>query len=109
MEPVSAETCPDCGFTQADFKKTGRFGCPECYDAFSGNLDGLLRTMHRDVRHVGKTPGAHKNQAAAEKLKTLEKRLEEAVSKEEFEQAVALRDEIAALKASLRKPKAKQS
>ncbi|HKB89117.1 MAG TPA: excinuclease ABC subunit B, partial [Opitutaceae bacterium] len=23
--------CEQCGFTQSDFKKQGRFGCPACY------------------------------------------------------------------------------
>ena len=27
--------CPQCGFTQPDFKKTGRLGCPQCYVTFS--------------------------------------------------------------------------
>src|ERR1039458_2120059 len=27
--------CPACGFTQADFKKAGRLGCPECYETFA--------------------------------------------------------------------------
>src|SRR5208283_1042497 len=30
--------CPRCGFTQADFKKAGRLGCPECYKAFAEAL-----------------------------------------------------------------------
>ena len=51
--------CPNCGFTQADFKKAGRFGCSECYGAFSEALEGLLKTMHKGVRHIGKFPAAH--------------------------------------------------
>ena len=34
--------CPRCGFTQADFKKSGRLGCPECYKTFAEGLGGLL-------------------------------------------------------------------
>jgi len=30
--------CPRCGFTQADFKKSGRLGCPECYRTFAEPL-----------------------------------------------------------------------
>ena len=26
-----SQHCPVCGFTQADFKKTGRLGCSACY------------------------------------------------------------------------------
>ena len=48
--------CPKCGFTQADFKKTGRLGCAECYATFAEGLEGLLKTMHKGTRHVGKLP-----------------------------------------------------
>ena len=27
--------CPQCGFTQPDFKKTGRLGCANCYTTFA--------------------------------------------------------------------------
>ena len=111
LEPeqdASSDKCPACGFSQADFKKSGRFGCPECYEAFSSSLDALLRTMHRDVRHVGKTPGSQQGSAAAEKLKGLERRLEEAVEKEDFEKAAELRDEIGELKQKLEKLKGKK-
>src|SRR5882672_9327513 len=37
--------CPKCGFTQADFKKSGRLGCAECYVTFSEAMHGLLRAM----------------------------------------------------------------
>ncbi len=50
--------CPRCGFSQADFKKSGRLGCPECYATFAEGLAGLLKTMHKGTRHVGKAPEA---------------------------------------------------
>src|SRR6185295_12668295 len=50
--------CPNCGFTQADFKKAGRLGCAECYKTFAEGLEGLLKTMHKGTRHVGKSPRA---------------------------------------------------
>ena len=40
---ATSGTCEQCGFTQADFKKTGRFGCPACYDAFRGLLEPGVR------------------------------------------------------------------
>ena len=48
--------CPACGFTQADFKKAGRLGCPECYDAFAPGIEALLKSMHKGTRHKGKVP-----------------------------------------------------
>src|ERR1700761_9465131 len=50
--------CPHCGFTQADLKKSGRLGCPECYKTFAEGLSGLIKTMHKGTRHTGKTPEA---------------------------------------------------
>jgi len=50
--------CPQCGFTQADFKKTGRLGCAECYQTFAEGLESLLKGMHKGTRHTGKTPKA---------------------------------------------------
>src|SRR5512140_184644 len=38
--------CPICGFSQADFKKSGRLGCWECYTTFADPLQGLLKSMH---------------------------------------------------------------
>src|SRR5215470_19247465 len=37
--------CPRCGFTQADFKKLGRLGCPQCYKTFAEGLEVLLKSM----------------------------------------------------------------
>jgi protein arginine kinase activator len=87
--------CPRCGFTQADFKKSGRLGCPDCYKTFSEGLAGLLKTMHKGTRHVGKTPEALKaTRDNADKLKTLQKKLMRAIESENFEEAAQLRDEI---------------
>ncbi len=87
--------CPRCGFTQADFKKSGRLGCPECYQTFSEGLSGLLKTMHKGTRHVGKTPEALRASSEnADRLKALQKKLEKAIESENFEEAAQLRDEI---------------
>jgi len=87
--------CPGCGFTQADFKKAGRLGCPECYKTFAEGLEGLLKTMHKGTRHVGKVPEAlRQTRELSDRLKNLQKKLAKAVEDENFEQAAALRDEI---------------
>lgn len=94
--------CPNCGFTQADFKKAGRLGCPECYTAFAEGLEGLLKTMHKGTRHVGKMPETHaQSRDIAEKLKSLQKKLDKAVAEENFEQAAMMRDEIKAMREKL--------
>ncbi len=87
--------CPHCGFTQADFKKAGRLGCPECYVTFAEGMEGLLKSMHKGTRHAGKVPHSHQQtRDLAERLKNLQKKLDKAVAEENFEQAAVVRDEI---------------
>ena len=87
--------CPRCGFSQADFKKSGRLGCPECYKTFAEGLEGLLKTMHKGTRHAGKVPEAlRQGREIADRLKTLQRKLAKAIEEEDFEQAALLRDEI---------------
>lgn len=98
MERASGSTdlrCPNCGHTQADFKKTGRFGCSECYTVFSEGLEALLRTMHKDVRHAGKIPAVRmRARQRQQQLQKLQAELAKAVSEENFELAARLRDDI---------------
>jgi protein arginine kinase activator len=92
--------CPKCGFTQADFKKTGRLGCAACYQTFAEGLEGLLKTMHKGVKHAGKIPGSLKqSRDLADTLKKLEKKLSKAIADEDFEIAANVRDEIKQLNA----------
>ena len=87
--------CPRCGFTQADFKKSGRLGCPECYRTFAEGLAGLLKTMHKGTRHIGKAPEALRaTRENADRMKSLQAKLAKAIKDENYEQAAQLRDEI---------------
>jgi protein arginine kinase activator len=94
--------CPGCGFTQADFKKAGRLGCAQCYNTFAEGLEGLLKTMHKGTKHTGKIPAAlRQGRDLSERLKVLQKKLDKAVTAEDFEQAALLRDEIKSTKEQL--------
>jgi protein arginine kinase activator len=87
--------CPRCGFTQADFKKSGRLGCPDCYRTFAEGLAGLLKSMHKGTRHMGKAPEAlRQTRENVDRLKNLQKKLAKAIEDENYESAAALRDEI---------------
>jgi protein arginine kinase activator len=98
MEQASGSSdlkCPHCGFTQADFKKAGRLGCSECYVTFADGLEGLLKSMHKGTKHLGKVPQSlQQSRDLSDKLKSLQKKLDKAVEDENFEQAALLRDEI---------------
>ncbi len=87
--------CPGCGFSQADFKKTGRLGCAVCYDTFSEALDTLIKGMHKGTEHRGKVPSRLARSIEREQqLKELQRELRKAVSDENYETAAQLRDQI---------------
>lgn len=93
--------CETCGFTPADFKKGGRFGCPDCYKTFARLLQPLLANMHKDVVHRGKVPRYAIHRISLQRqLQDLENDLRVAVQAEDFERAAQLRDRIRDLKAS---------
>ncbi len=88
-------TCPVCGFSQADFKKSGRLGCPTCYDTFAEGLAALLRNMHRGTVHKGKMPDRFRTARELQtRIDSLEADLKKAVGEENYEAAAAIRDQI---------------
>ena len=94
--------CSVCGFTQADFKKTGRLGCSNCYTVFADGIAPMLKNMHKGTRHTGKTPTAfHKIREHDEHIKALQDNLSKAIEAEEFELAANLRDQIRQVEAEL--------
>lgn len=96
----SGGRCPVCGFSQVDFKKTGRLGCSACYDAFAEGLSGMLKNMHRGLQHTGKVPAKlAESRQRAQELSQLETGLAKAISEEHFEEAAELRDKIRRLEA----------
>src|SRR5437763_12658298 len=97
-----SQKCPVCGFTQSDFKKTGRLGCSSCYNTFAEGLGTLLKAMHKGTEHVGKLPQrAHRVLELSDKMRDLTQSLEKAVAEENYETAASLRDEIKKLEAEI--------
>ena len=91
--------CTECGYTQADFKKSGRLGCSACYETFAEPLESLLKTMHKGTHHTGKTPRDFKRKVDfSRKLEEMEDQLNVAVAEERFEDAAELRDQIKSLR-----------
>lgn len=98
-EPVAGLKCARCGMGQAEFKKTGRLGCSDCYDVFGEMLDGVLKGMHKGIRHRGKVPAsAVKTEGPQEMIERLSAEMQAAIAREDFEQAARLRDQIRAAK-----------
>ena len=87
--------CPSCEMSYEEFKKIGRLGCPQCYDAFAPQLEHLIKRIHGDNRHRGKGPMEEAQSAqVADELERLQAELAQAVAEEAFEEAAQLRDRI---------------
>jgi protein arginine kinase activator len=101
-ERVGAVQCPRCGLLYSQFKETGRLGCAECYTAFQFQLRPLLRRIHGDTRHRGKTPTRDgEGVSRSRQIHRLHDELQRAVEREEFEHAASIRDEIKRLEAGI--------
>jgi len=98
LHPVSAEkqaTCPQCGLTTADIRRTGRLGCANCFSVFNSTLQPLLEDMHVGTTHKGKVPEhslSRQNHEA--ELDGLRNALARAIETEAYEEAAKYRDRI---------------
>ncbi len=90
--------CETCGLTYAQFSKSGRFGCSDCYQYFGARLDPLFRRIHGNTHHIGKVPERTGGQLKIRKeLEQLKATLQQYIATEEFEKAAEIRDRIRAL------------
>lgn len=102
--------CPTCGMTLSGFKEKGRFGCGDCYAAFSEEVDFTpfigkgfrgkpLAAVSGGGQELGDRDEDQTEATPEEKLALLKARLKEAVAQEQYEKAAELRDEIRGLEA----------
>lgn len=102
--PVAAAeqvVCPRCQTTLAEFTRTGRLGCPKCYEAFHEQLQPMLLQIHGRVQHAGRRPvSTADGQRKRSVTEQLQRQMEQAVALEDFETAAKLRDQIRALSVS---------
>lgn len=92
-------TCPDCGLSTADFRRTGRLGCASCYQSFIPLVRPVLEDMHAGTAHKGKVPSvALSRLSSMAELQTLENALQRAIAEEAYEEAAQYRDQIQAIK-----------
>lgn len=101
------ERCPGCNSSFEEIASSGMLGCEECYYTFSEQLTPSISRIHGKNKHIGKKGFFKRNrkdadmknndsvkEEKADVIAKYKKELEEAVSKQEFEQAAVLRDKI---------------
>ena len=92
--------CEKCNLKYSDFIKNGKFGCDNCYEVFTDKLSSLMKRLHGSVEHRGRIPEKNFKKAdVAIEIRRLKTLLENAVQKEEYEEAAVLRDQIKEMEA----------
>jgi protein arginine kinase activator len=99
-EAEEDEACPVCGLQFSDYANNNLFGCANCFLAFGDRVEQLLKRYHGATRHIGRAPQKAATVAAVvpqrrgSERRKLETALKEAVAKERYEEAAALRDQL---------------
>ena len=92
------KTCPVCGTSGAEIRRTGKAGCPECYSVFKADIRKFLERHGVQGAYTGSVPerlgNAHSILNDRVELKT---KLDEAVAQENYEKAAVYRDYLKAL------------
>jgi protein arginine kinase activator len=98
---LNQRECPHCGIKFVEFRNSGRLGCPYDYQEFREELAPLLENIHGEIRHCGKTPRRlPQNKQTQSELIQLRKQLQQAITREAYEDAARLRDRIRQLEES---------
>lgn len=87
--------CPDCGISYSEFSKNNRFGCATDYQTFSDELTRLFDELQGASQHIGRGPGnADQHAQLLDKRIRLERKLQDVIAEERFEEAARIRDEL---------------
>jgi protein arginine kinase activator len=106
LEKETQIRCSTCGLSYAEFRRSGKLGCGDCYSSFASRIDPLLRRIHGSTRHAGKI--IRKTGIKAElkrELAELQRKLDEAIRDEKFEDAASLRDKMKSIQTTILKNK----
>ena len=95
--------CDKCKTTYEEFLQKGRFGCADCYRSFHKELSKTLRGIQGAEVHMGKRPKGYVSSTDlilkdVTEIERFALKLQEAIEKEEFEEAARLRDLIRQMK-----------
>jgi protein arginine kinase activator len=100
---IAARRCPKCSITWDRLRQDGRAGCAHCYETFADQLHEVMQRVQHAPQHHGKKPRAaekrrnrleHLRARRDHRLAMLNRRLDEAVRAEKYEEAAKLRDQI---------------
>ena len=101
-EEAVKPVCPGCGKKFEEFRKDGKLGCMECYNAFHFEINQLLTNLTGNPKHKGKFPSKlNAYNAILIAKEEVKHKLHQAIAEEDYETAAALRDKIRELDVSI--------
>lgn len=94
---IRTTSCSKCGMTFGMYREIGKMGCGTCYQTFADRLERIVNNWHGHGVHVGKRPQTGVNDLVEkEALRKWHRALNEAIRREDYEEAAILRDLIMA-------------
>lgn len=96
---AGVERCPHCGASFNDIVSWGMVGCGDCYSQFRDRLMPSIENLHGHAVHNGKVAkqATIKVKEELSEKEKLERAMNAAVERQDFELAAQLRDQIHAL------------
>lgn len=96
QNPQDKKSCPVCGTTLEDIRKTSVVGCTDCYEAFKDELFPWIEKVQAEPKHMGKIGVSVPVKSRQEQqIFSLRRDLQKAIDEERYEEAAILRDRIA--------------
>jgi len=93
--PEVKKTCTLCGGSFQDMIRSGKAGCPVCYETFAAELAPSIRRIHGRGTHTGQIPARFRAESEKkQKIAALETELKEAIRLENYERAAEIRDSL---------------
>lgn len=102
--------CPACMWRLEDVRKTGLFGCPDCYSHFKDPVAERLLELNNTTVHTGRLPAyandlflvdmaslakeRAEHDALQRRIESLKQDIDGSVRREEYELAAQLRDQL---------------
>lgn len=82
----SLTRCPVCDFSLADYRKSNRFGCPDCYHIFTAEHAATEQNVTPAQSEASVSPALQRKQ--------LEAKMQAAIESEDYETAAIIRDQL---------------
>ena len=98
VEPDLPEDCTVCGMGLEQIRESGLAGCSNCYKVFEQEMDSHLNIKRATATYRGRSPqNAVPENSTASQLIILRQKLQDSISKEEYEEAGLIKEEIVKL------------